>query len=325
MKVVATTLCLISSLMAGGVAQAAGQPLDGIAAIVNEEPITRHELRSAVAPFVSKIEADGTILSAAQRQEMAEKVLERLVDDLLILDEARRMGIEAKPAQVDAQVNRLKTTNDWTDAELARALLANGFASIVAYRKHMERELMRNQVLSIKVNAHVTLDGEDVKRAFAAAVKEGQVQQRRAAHILLRLDDLLSEAKERRFRTELEAFRKRILAGDATFEELAREHSQDGSAPAGGDLGWFGRGDLDPTFETAVFSLQKGEISKPVRTGFGLHLIKVTGIRTKALVDEEEQETLKRQIRFRLRERERERLYDRWLAELRDAAYIERR
>ena len=104
---------------------------------------------------------------------------------------------------------------------------------------------------------------------------------------------------------------------------MAREHSEDPTGPAGGDLGWFSKGSLDPSFEEVVFSLAEGAISDPVRTPFGLHLIKVIGLRKRQLTDPAQKKEILSQIRFRLRNQEQERLYKQWIETLRDQAFIE--
>ena len=96
-----------------------------------------------------------------------------------------------------------------------------------------------------------------------------------------------------------------------------------GRAPAGGDLGWFSKGSLDPSFEAVVFSLNEGSVSEPVRTPFGLHLIRVIGVRKRALTDASQKKEIMSQIRFRLRSLEQERLYKQWIETLRDQAFIE--
>jgi parvulin-like peptidyl-prolyl isomerase len=187
----------------------------------------------------------------------------------------------------------------------------------------MERELLKNQVMSIKVASRVKVDEAEVERAYAQELSDGTVQERRAAHILIKLDAYATEGQFTAAEKRLSAVRDKALAGEVTFEELARRHSEDGSAAGGGDLGWFGRGELDPAFEMVAFRLSKGEVSPPIRTPFGVHLVKLVGVRQKTINDESEKETLMRQIRFRLRESELARLYDQWLDELRAAAFIE--
>ena len=300
----------------------ADTPLDGIVAVVNSEPITRHELSLAVAPYLDKATAQGP-LSAEERTRLESEILEGMINDMLVVDEAKRMGLTAKREQVDAQLSRLKQANGWTDDQLAEALKGHGFGSLAAYRERMERELLKNQIMGIKVASRVKVDEAEVERTLARELRDGRITERRAAHILLKLDDYATETEVRAVEAKLNELRQRALAGETTFEELARANSQDCSAPSGGDLGWFGKGELDPTFEKVAFQLKPGEISVPVRTPFGVHLVKVVGERKREVTDSGQRETLLRQIRFRIREAELERLYDQWLDELRDAAFIE--
>ncbi|MEZ4265076.1 MAG: peptidylprolyl isomerase [Myxococcota bacterium] len=298
--------------------------IDGIVAVVNSELITSFELERAIAPFEAQITAGGERLDAAKRLKIRGDVLEGLVNDLLILGEANKMKLEAKQSQVDEQLQRLKAGNDWDDDELSEALQGAGFASIAAYRSHVEKELLKNQVLSIKVASRVQVDEDEVQRAFDREVATaGGLTQRRAAHILLRLDEFSTPDQEAAAQARLLGIRKRVLDGEVTFEEEARRESQDTNAASGGDLGWFGKGDLDPTFEAAVWKLADGEVSPPVRTEFGFHLIRLTGERHKDSTTEEDRETLLRQLRYRLRERELERLYAQWIKTLRADSFIE--
>jgi peptidyl-prolyl cis-trans isomerase SurA len=319
MKTILTALLFVMLSASLGFADT---PLDGVVAVVNSEPITRHELSLAVAPYLDKARSDGP-LSSEDRARLDTEILEGMINDMLVVEEAKRMGLEAKREQVDAQLSRLKEANGWSDDQLAEALKGHGFGSLSAYRERMERELLKNQVMGIKVASRVKVDEADVERTLARELKDGSITERRASHILIKVEDYATEAQIREAEKKLEALRGRALAGETTFEELARAHSQDGSAASGGDLGWFGKGELDPTFEKVAFQLKKDEVSVPVRTPFGVHLVKMVSERNRRITGDGQRETLMRQIRFRIREAELERLYDLWLSELRDAAFIE--
>ena len=142
------------------------------------------------------------------------------------------------------------------------------------------------------------------------------VQQTHVRHILIRTNEAVSEADARR---RLEELRERIVRGGADFAELARLHSEDGSAARGGDLGWVYPGDTVPEFERAMNALKPGEISEPVKTPFGWHLIQVLERRT-AGVSPERRRLVARQI---LRERKSDEAYQEWLRQLRDQSYVE--
>jgi peptidyl-prolyl cis-trans isomerase SurA len=143
------------------------------------------------------------------------------------------------------------------------------------------------------------------------------VTQSRVRHILVKTSEVVSEADARR---RLAGLRERIVAG-ADFAELARLNSEDGSAARGGDLGWVLPGDTVPEFERAMLALKPGELSEPVRTPFGFHLLQVMERRT-ADVGVERQ---RMQARQSLRERKAEEAYQEWLRQLRDRSYVELR
>lgn len=144
------------------------------------------------------------------------------------------------------------------------------------------------------------------------------ITQNHARHILLRIGDGMSEAQAAK---RLEDYRRRVLSGQATFESLAREYSQDGSARDGGDLGWSSPGQFVPEFERVLNALQPGEISEPVVSRFGVHLIKLEERREARLTPREQREM----VRNVVRERKTETDYNAWLKELRGRAYVEYR
>ena len=117
------------------------------------------------------------------------------------------------------------------------------------------------------------------------------------------------------------SLRERLANGAAKFEDLARLYSNDGSAGKGGDLGWIYPGDTVPDFERAMNSLKPGEVSQPVESPFGFHLIEVLERKTEE-VSRERQRLLARQT---LREQKLEEAYEDWLRQLRDRAYVEYR
>ncbi len=155
----------------------------------------------------------------------------------------------------------------------------------------------------------------DQRKVSAAAGPP--VEQWRARHILFRVSESLPEAEAiRRAQDAVD----RLNAGE-DFAELAKKSSADGSAAKGGDLGWLLPGDTVPEFERAMSRLRAQEISEPVRSPFGIHVIQVLEKRT----DVPPIERQRAQIRQALRERKAEEAYDGWLQELRDRVYVEYR
>ena len=142
--------------------------------------------------------------------------------------------------------------------------------------------------------------------------------QTRARHILLRPGPQLDEATAMSRLTDL---RQLVVAGQASFESLASEHSQDGSAAAGGDLGWARPGQFVPEFEQVMNRLEPGQVSEPVVSRFGVHLIQVVERQQVELSTREQREW----VRSVVRERKAEEAYADWARELRARAYVEYR
>ncbi len=152
------------------------------------------------------------------------------------------------------------------------------------------------------------------KRGRAAA--QG-VQQTRVRHILLRAREGLSEAEARE---RLQRLRDRIVAG-TDFAELARLHSEDASAAKGGELGWVAAGDTVPEFERVMNALRDSEVSQPVQTPFGWHLVQVLERRS----DELSGDRKKVAARTAIRARKADEAYQDWLRQARDRAFVENR
>jgi peptidyl-prolyl cis-trans isomerase SurA len=151
-----------------------------------------------------------------------------------------------------------------------------------------------------------------------ASESTAPVMQTRLRHILIRTSETLSENEARRRLVDL---RDRIVNGRADFAELARVHSHDGSGPRGGELDWLHAGDTVPDFERAYEHLKIGEVSEPVKSPFGFHLIQVLERRSTDMSPERR----RLQARQALRERKAEEAFEEWLRQLRDQTYVELR
>jgi peptidyl-prolyl cis-trans isomerase SurA len=161
---------------------------------------------------------------------------------------------------------------------------------------------------------HILKVFEKINEAMPTMV----VTQSRARHILLRLSPQLSETAAR---DKLSDFKKRIVTGQADFAALAREYSQDASAAQGGDLGWASPGQFVPEFEEVMNRLAPGQVSDPLVSRFGVHLIQLTERRNASLTPSEQRET----VRAMLREKKLDEAYTAWAQEIRGKAYVELR
>ncbi|MAF04304.1 MAG: molecular chaperone SurA [Herbaspirillum sp.] len=144
------------------------------------------------------------------------------------------------------------------------------------------------------------------------------VQQTHVRHILIKVNQVVTAAEAKRKLTEL---KERLDHGSATFEELAKLYSNDLSASKGGDLGWIYPGDTVPEFERAMDQLKPGEVSQPIETPFGYHLIQVVERKT----DDASKERTRQAARQAIRERKIEEATEDWMRQIRDRAYVEYR
>ena len=141
------------------------------------------------------------------------------------------------------------------------------------------------------------------------------VEQTRVRHILVKVNEITSDTDAK---AKIERIRERIDLG-AKFDEQAKLNSEDGSAPKGGELGWVSPGDTVPDFETAMSRLKVGELSGPVRTPFGWHLIEVEERRTQDITTERQRD----QARLALRQRKSDEMFQDWVRQQRDRTYVE--
>ena len=142
-----------------------------------------------------------------------------------------------------------------------------------------------------------------------------KLEQTQARHILIKTSEVLSDADAE---ARLRGLRERVVNG-GDFAALAKANSADPSAAKGGDLGWLSAGDTVPEFERAMNALQPGEISPPVQSPFGWHLIQVVQRRLQDVTDERKRNA----ARAALRERKADEAYDDWLRQLRDSTYVD--
>ena len=155
------------------------------------------------------------------------------------------------------------------------------------------------------------------KRGKAANAPAGGVQQTHVRHILIRAREGMSSSE---VRNRLAQMRERIVGG-ADFGEIAKQQSEDSSAAKGGDLGWVAPGDTVQEFERVMNSLKDKEVSQPVQTPFGWHLVQVLERRSDELSEERKKATARNAIR----QRKADEAYQDWLRQSRDRAFVENR
>jgi peptidyl-prolyl cis-trans isomerase C len=248
---------------------------DAMMASVNGKVITRadvdDETDTIMMQFQGRIPPQqmGTMRSRIQKQ-----ALENLINTELLLQEADRKDIEPQEQKIEEKIGeisgRFPTKEDFENQ------LASAGISEQELRDEIEEGMKIEAVLEAPISGAEQVTDKEVKDYYGNNPDRFQKQEQvQASHILIKFDPEDGPAeKDEKFK-KLAGIKKEIENG-ADFAGLAKEHSDCPSKSKGGDLGYFGRGQMVKPFEDAAFSMKKGELSDIVETRFGYHLIKVT-------------------------------------------------
>lgn len=204
------------------------------------------------------------------------EVLDRLIDFELMIQDAKKRGVVADDTKVGSSLDEFK--KQFNEENTFSSFLEKNSLTEEIMKSQLRKQLTIQSLQKELVNefsAKITTSGADAKTFYDANVdKFKRPEQVKASHILIKVDPAADEATAQKARGELEAIQQKIKEG-GDFAELARTNSSCPSSAQGGDLGFFGKGQMVKPFEDATFALSPGETSDIVETQFGFHLIKM--------------------------------------------------
>lgn len=249
-----------------------------------------------------------------QRAEITKAVIDQLVAQRLVMQEAQKRNLVATTRDVDERLAAIK--RQFPDEATFNKRLAQAGLTVSAVRELIRVQISQRRVAEAITKADVT--EQEVRQQFESKRESyGKPAQLKVSHILFRIADKSGEAVANAKAKIVQA----RLADGAKFEDVARQYSEDpGSAERGGDLGFVSKGTLVKEFEDVAWSLKPGQTSGLVRTQFGLHIIRVYEIRAAEPADYDK---VKGEIREELLNTKRQKEFDTWLAEHRKAAKVE--
>jgi peptidyl-prolyl cis-trans isomerase SurA len=298
-----------------------GQPvIDRVVAVVNAEVILMSELQEAALLFLRET-GESRPAAQADREKFLQRVLSRMIDHRLQVQEARRDKVEVAEDEVAAVMDEFVKRNGGDRARIEEQLRAQGLTWEVV-RRDMRDSLLAQKIRIRRVGRRATVTEAEVDAYLAEnrSKFEGELKYRpRHIAVLARPDG--SPGTWEKARDRIETILVQLREG-ADFTELAREHSQDASATAGGDLGWLARGELAPLFEGPILQLRPGEVTAPIKSESGYHLFRL---------DEREEMTpatlagLRQQARDILVQRKAQERMEEWIQDLRQRALIAER
>ena len=264
------TLITLASPAYVGESQSAEQKV----AVVNGTVINQAEFDSEMNRVLERLQRTGRIPNDLERSQIKKQVLENLIARELLYQESQKKGIKVDQKEIEAQLTALKGRFP-SEVEFKNALSTMNLTE-ADLRFQFERDVAIRKLLDDQIGGKSTVS-EKESRAYYDSNLESfkKPEQVRASHILIKVDPGADEAKKAEARTKIESLQAKLKNGE-DFGALAKEYSEGPSGPKGGDLGFFGRGQMVKPFEETAFSMKPGQVSGMVETRFGYHLIMVT-------------------------------------------------
>ncbi|MGE3845185.1 MAG: peptidylprolyl isomerase [Vicinamibacterales bacterium] len=256
-------------------APAAAQPvpevLPDVLARVNGEPIQKAEFERALRAV--EAQAGGPI-PADRRNEIYRDVLDQLVSYRLLIQETKNRKIVVSDADLAAPLAQVKQQFP-TEDEFTKALAAQNMTE-ASLTEQIRQDMALSKLVEAEVRPLVKVSEAEIKDFYDKNPDRFQEAEAiRASHILVKVDPGATAAQKQEAHQKAEGVLKQVKDG-GDFAALAKQFSDDGSGSQGGDLNFFGRGQMVPPFENAAFALKTGETSEIVESQFGFHIIKLT-------------------------------------------------
>jgi len=246
---------VIAVLLAG---PARAEVTNRIVATIDGEPITAHELREWMREQGAEMPSD--------------QALESLITQKLLEKEIKAQGISARDEDVDRYIKEVQARSGLDEAGFARALEERGM-SAVTYRAKIKAEIERAQLVNKEIRQRVNVSSAEVKRYYDAHLNDYATSDKvKVRAIFLRVEDASDADAVDKARARAQELRD-AARRDKSFEDLAKEHSEGPAAEQGGDLGTFGRGEMEGRLEEVAFALKEGEVSDPIQSNGGFTLL----------------------------------------------------
>ena len=296
--------------------------VDKIIAVVNEEIITLYEFDTAFEPYRKNIENTykGTDKEAVIKQTR-EAFLQRLIDNILIEQEAKKSGagIIVKDEEVMEVLQDVLAKQKLSMQEYLKNLAREG-NSLDSVKKEIRGQMMRARILRREVKAKILVSDEEIGEYYNKNRQEYEGKETvRIKQILLLLPPDADKTIIAKVKNEAMQLHKRVMNGES-FDLLALNYSQGPAAAQGGDVGFIGRGTIIPEVEAAAFSLPVGQVSEVIESSVGFHIIQVVdkkgaGLKPIAAVREE--------IKTKIEDEKLDKKFDEWIASVRAKSHIE--
>jgi peptidyl-prolyl cis-trans isomerase SurA len=296
--------------------------VDKIIAVVNDEIITLYEFNEAFEPYRKNIENTykGDDKEAVIKQTR-EAFLQRLIDNILIEQEAKKSGagIIVKDEEIMDVIQDMLNKQKLSMQDFLKNLAKDG-KSIEYVKKEMRGQMMRARLLRREVKSKILVSDEEIGDYYNKNRQDYEGKETvRIKQLLLLLPPNATKAVIAKVKNEALQLHKRIMEGES-FDSLIVKYSQGPAAAQGGDVGFVGRGTIIPEVDVVAFSLPVGQVSEVIESSVGFHIIQVVdkkgaGLKPLAAVREE--------IKTKIEDEKLDKKYDEWIASVRAKSHIE--
>ncbi len=309
-------LCAVLISVCGYIRTAPAIMVDKIVAVVNGEIITQSEVTRLLIPYYENYKKEYTGDNLAQKMSEAETIiLEQLIDDKLILAEAKRREISVSDDEINEKMKTVQAR--FPNEEAFRQALSSQNVTLGELRQNITNELIKSKLIRAELGKGVTITPAEVHRYYDSHPEDFSVPARAHAYnLLVKRETDARTPEESRFLIE-QIYGK--IAAKADFRELAREYSEGPNASRGGDLGWVEEGQMLPEIDTAIFSMEAPGISGIIESDLGYHIVWVPELAASATLAFED---CCQDIEDILYRKKLDRRFTQWLSKLRKRAYI---
>lgn len=272
LKTLLSGVIIITSLQV----QAEPTKLDEVIAIVNEEVILASEVNALTLSVTARAINAGQTLPSPEI--LNQQALDKLIMDSLQLQIAKKMGLRISDAQLEDTLNNIAKGNNQTIEQLRQSVVADE-GDFNDYKEEIRTQLLTNEVQRMQMRRRITISDQDVDNLLTIMNEQGQKnRQYRVSHIMLHVPDDADNATMESLQTKITDIKTQLNAGES-FSSLALALSAGPKALDGGDWGWMNINEMPTLFADAVKNAKKGDIIGPIRSGAGLHIIKVSDMR----------------------------------------------
>ena len=292
------------------------ETIDSIVAVVNDQTITASEIVDAMKPVEQQIRRAYTGKAVEQKLSQARKdIIDRLIEEKLILQEAKQQKIEVKNEETDDMLKQVKAKFP-NEQAFKKAMEIQGM-NTWELKKAYKEQLMVKKMVRQYVRARANITPAEITKYYQAHIKEYKTAPAvNISQIMIRYKS--SEDSSRTAKTAAQV--TQLLAMGADFSSVANKYSEGSDAREGINIGFVERGTMAKEIEDIIFNMKEGEVSKPIKTSIGFAIIRVNSVRKEGFRPVEE---VKDQIEGNLLDDAAKTVLEKWIQELKAKAFIQ--